>query len=300
MARYIKHSSIDKARWDQLINASQTPSVFALSWYLDIASPGWGALIEDDYKAALPLAVKRKLGIPFLIQPFFTRYFSVFSENNLGQVQLQAFLDAIPSNIPAIDFCLHESFSGAKGFKITERKFQQLELNVEYAKLEKDFSLNARRNIKKASKAGLKARGNVSPEAIVELFKSTKGIELQVFKPKDYENLLRLMHKAIQEGAGQSIGIYNGQDLCAAGFFLFHQGRFTFLKSGVSQIGKEAGAMFLLFDDFIRKNAGKEAILDFGGSSVESVARFYKNFGAKDCLYLRLQKSPFLKLFNRK
>jgi len=90
---------------------------------------------------------------------------------------------------------------------------------------------------------------------------------------------------------GQSIAIYDGDKLCAAAFFMFSNNRFTFLKSGVTDDGKAKGAMHLLFDYFIKENSGKKYQLDFGGSSVENVARFYKNFGAKDCLYLQVKRN---------
>ena len=68
------------------------------------------------------------------------------------------------------------------------------------------------------------------------------------------------------------------------------------MKSGVTDNGKSKGAMHLLFDYFIRQNSGKHYLLDFGGSSVDSVARFYKNFGAKDCLYLQVKKNNLSRL----
>jgi hypothetical protein len=58
-----------------------------------------------------------------------------------------------------------------------------------------------------------------------------------------------------------------------------------------------------LFDFFIQKHAGTDSLLDFGGSSVETVARFYKNFGAKDCVYLQLKKNTLpgiVKWFSKK
>ena len=77
---------------------------------------------------------------------------------------------------------------------------------------------------------------------------------------------------------------------------MFNGNRFTFLKSGVTNEGKSKGAMHLLFDYFIRVNAEKKYQLDFGGSSVENVARFYKNFGAKDCVYLQVKQNNLPKI----
>jgi len=80
-------------------------------------------------------------------------------------------------------------------------------------------------------------------------------------------------------------------DLCSAGFFMESSNCFVFLKSGVTNQGKSLGAMHLLFDSFIKEHAKSQKMLDFGGSSVDSVARFYKNFGAKDFVYLQVKKN---------
>jgi len=50
MIVYYKHNQIDFERWDKVITNSQNGLVYALSWYLNIVTPGWEALIEDDYE----------------------------------------------------------------------------------------------------------------------------------------------------------------------------------------------------------------------------------------------------------
>jgi hypothetical protein len=55
--------------------------VYAYSWYLDIVSPGWDALVKDDYKSVMPLTWRKKYGIKYLYQPFFTQQLGVFSSD---------------------------------------------------------------------------------------------------------------------------------------------------------------------------------------------------------------------------
>ena len=54
--------------------------------------------------------------------------------------------------------------------------------------------------------------------------------------------------------------------------------------------------MFLLLDSFIKENSQKNITLDFEGSNDENLARFYKGFGSKECVYLQLRRNrlPFL------
>lgn len=105
------------------------------------------------------------------------------------------------------------------------------------------------------------------------------------------------MDAFVKRKGAETLGVYDKEDrLCAAAFFMKSDNRITFLKSGVTDYGKANGAMHFLFDTIIKKYSATNNILDFGGSSVETVARFYKNFGSKDCVYLQLKKNSLSRL----
>jgi len=297
MIRFTEHKNINKQKWDACISKSSNACVFVYSWYLDVVSDKWDALILNDYEAVFPIVSRSKYKIQYIYQPFFTRYSGVYSKDKITEPLVNEFLSAIPEKYKFMEFCLPENNpTKAKGFETKEKKYQLLSLKEKYEVLQKGYSDNAKRNVKKAINAKLKIRPDIAPEKIVNLFRETKGNELEIFKPEDYKTLIRLMNVCIDSNKGQSIAVYDGTILCAAAFFMFSNNRFVFLKSGVTEEGKAKGAMHLLFNYFIKENSGKRYELDFGGSSVDSVARFYKNFGAKDCVYLQLKKSNLPKI----
>lgn len=298
MMQFKEHKDIDKKKWDDCVIHSPDTILFAHSWYLDIICPGWGALVLDDYKAVLPLPVKHKFGIAYLHQPFFSRYFGLFSKQGSDKLMLHQFLKEIPLSVKYIEYCLHEQneLNSDQGFKTSEKRFQLLEMNKMYEHLQKGYNENTRRNIKKAYKAGYKITHGIKPESVVELFIKTKGKELEVFSKKNYEMLHHLVQECVLRKKGMSMGVSDDKgNLVAAGFFMGAKERFIFLKSGVTPGGRKNGAMHFMFDYFIRSHAEENSVLDFGGSSVESVARFYKSFGAKDVVYLQIKKNnlPF-------
>ena len=298
MIHYIEHKNIDKQKWDTCITASDNVNPFVYSWYLDVVCENWSALILNDYEAIFPLAVKSKYGLKYLYQPFFTRYFGLFSKAKMSTKQLNEFLEGISNDYKFAEFCLHESHKTiGTTFQLKEKKYQLLDLSIEYSFLHKDFSTNAIRNVKKGEKANYIITNKISAKEIVDLFKKTKGGELAVFKPKDYEALIQLMEQCLALKKGITYAVQDAsKNLIAAAFFIKTNNRFTFLKSGVTDSGKENGAMHFLFNTFIKEHANTNYILDFGGSSVDSVARFYKNFGAKDCVYLQLKQNKLPKL----
>src|ERR1035437_762088 len=222
MINYIEHKNINKQKWDACINESANASIFIYSWYLDIVSENWSALVLNDYEAVFPLASKSKYKINYLIQPFFTRYFGVYSKNKISEKLVSDFFSSIPEKFKFIEFCIHESNPVIKNhFDLKEKKYQVLSLNKNYESIQKEFSNNAKRNVKKAIKAGLKIQSGISPEKIVNLFKVTKGNELEVFKTEHYKTLIKLMNECLKQNTGRSIAVNDGNTLCAAAFFMF-------------------------------------------------------------------------------
>src|SRR5476649_393601 len=108
MINYIEHKNIDKKKWDACIDSSSGACIFAYSWYLDIVSENWSALVLNDYEAVFPIAAKSKYKISYIYQPFFTRYFGVFTKNKISEKLVNEFLQAIPEKYKYLEFCLHE------------------------------------------------------------------------------------------------------------------------------------------------------------------------------------------------
>lgn len=75
MIIFLQHQAIDKQKWDSCIKECGNGMTYAYSWFLDIVSPGWAALVEDDYSAVFPLTQRKNLAL--LI------YFSRHLLNNL-------------------------------------------------------------------------------------------------------------------------------------------------------------------------------------------------------------------------
>jgi hypothetical protein len=297
MIQFVLNKHIDKAKWDACLQQSINNSVIVTSAYLDFVCDTWDALILNDYEAIFPLVGKSKYKIAYLYQPYFSRYLGVYSTKEITQKIVTDFIEAIPKQYKLIEFCLHEcnTFS-IDNLKTIERRFQKLDLKNDYDSLFKNYSENVKRNLKKAAKVDFVVNKNLAPQEIVELFKQNKGGELAVFSENDYKRLNKLMHHFFTNNQAISIGIYLNDNLCAAGFFIDYNKTLLYLKGAVNEEGKANGAMQLLFDEIIKTNCQLKNTLDFGGSSVESVARFYKSFGAKDCIYLQLKQNNLPKI----
>ncbi|MBK7967285.1 MAG: hypothetical protein IPK10_19755 [Bacteroidetes bacterium] len=186
---------------------------------------------------------------------------------------------------------MHENHQAVPtGFKVEDKVYQKLSLRNSYEDIQKSYHENLVRNLKKAHKRQLQIQKNFAPEFLVESFKAHQKKAAEKFSDTDYKTLLNLMHSSARYAVGTCWAV-NDQEksILAAAFFIKTKNRQLYLKGFSSPEGRKQGAMHFLFDQFIRENSSQDIDLDFGGSSVKTIAQFFQSFGSDDCVYLRHQ-----------
>ncbi len=298
MIRYLKYRQIDKVKWDKCIEHSINGIVYACSWYLDIVSKHWEALVKDDYVSVFPLTTGRKFGIKYLYQPFFTQQLGIFSKNIITHEIVDEFLTSIPSKykFAEINLNIFNKVDTKKYDTITKFNYE-LSLNDSYESIYKNYSQNIKRNIKKAVKSGVTIKTDIQPENIIKIFRENRGRDIKTLQDKDYLVLERLIKTCLKKGEAEIWGVNTKEgELCVGVFFIRSYKRFIFLFSGTNKQARENGAMSLLIDTFIREHSQRDLIFDFEGSNDVNLARFYKSFGSKKRIYfqLNINKLPWI------
>lgn len=288
--QYLTNAQIDYDKWDICMECAVNGMAYGFSWYLDIVAPEWDALVLGDYEAVMPLPHRCKLGIHYLFQPPFVQQLGVFSIFSLNQSLIRRFLAAIPPHFKWIDIHLNEgnNFS-VKKFETQSRRNYLLFLYKSYEEQYHNYNNNTKRNLKKAFQKGWTVQSNTSPEEMVDFYKTNLSAKLPYVNEVYCNQLLQIMYKSIHRGKGVIKGIYDEHNqLCAAAFFLKSHNRFINLAPVTNQVGRENGAMFLIIDDLIRTYQETDYMLDFEGSMVPSIARFFKGFGANEVAYCHI------------
>lgn len=286
MIRFLSSPDIDRNKWDECILSSPQGLIYGLSWYLDLVTPGWCALVEDDYLAVMPLPVKKKFGFPYLVQPLFTQQLGVFSLSAKPGITRE-FIQHIP---PEFRYAaLHLNYLDDPGNGLWNTNLI-LSLDRPYEDLYIGYSENTQRNLRKA--AGLGIRFDDSPESLITLRTRYAG-EGRRRIPGDW---IRSLTLAVMERSAGFVctAVYESRDIASV-FFLHHKGRIYYLIPVSSPEGKEKKAMFALVDLVIQKFAGSRMILDFEGSNLPGPSRFFRGFGAQEQPYpvLKFNRLPF-------
>ena len=292
---------IDDRKWDRAVERSTAETLYPYSWYMDAVADSWSALVTGDYRVVMPLAWKKKYGLTYLYQPFYTQQLGVFSENYVDPLLISEMLSMLLKKFrfASINFNTKNLVGEVKPFRVYDKSNYVLDLRDEYDQLKGAFSTNARRNVKRALEISPGVVRDVSCGEMVSLKKENDVIRRS---DADYQWLLKLMETIMDRGAGQIYGAREEGNLSAAAFFGFSRSRAIYLVSASGERGKEQRSMFGIVDAFIREHAGSELILDFEGSNIPSVARFFAGFGARPEIYQNVTFSRlplFLKKFRR-
>jgi len=288
--KYLDRKNIDDEKWNKCIARSFNGNLYGYSWFLDIAGGEWGALVENDYERVFPLVHRKKFGISYVYQPFFTQQLGLYSTTKLDTAALSTFIRAIPSRFKQVEINLNTlNKADENDFRLIPQLNHELDLIHSYEKIREGYAENLSRNLKKPEKAGLSISKNIKPDDIIDLFIKNRGKNIAHLGEKDYLRLKRIAYTCMYKGIANIQGVYDRQNQLAAGaFFILSNNKAIFLFSGLSEEGRQAGAMPFLIDSFIRQHAGRHLTFDFDGSNDPNLARFYKSFGSKECIYQRI------------
>ena len=266
--RILERSQVDASKWDAFVLSHGDEHVFSTCCYLDELAEQWCVLVDDEYTKGMAIPFTIRMGIKQIYTPIFCR--SVFVSPDLDP---QAIKTLLLRHFPLCDITTHSPVGNP-----TARAYQQLEGPS-------DFKLNeqAKRMLKKFSKSGCEiVRKNEIPAEVFTLMKAeleAKGVQINSKTHAKFKSLLLRLRK---DESLDFYAVYSGDNFHGGAFFLSAGKSMFYLKSGVTRLAKEHGAMYAVMNQVIPIALEDGGRFDFVGSTVPGVRRFNVNFGAKD------------------
>lgn len=267
-------------KWDKKVDELSHPRIYMYSWYLNAIGKAYSFVYDEKNDTLLPVFHNRKKILKQHYMPFFAREFQFVGKGDPEKM---------------INF-LHKKFKwSAANYHLSEeymgklKHYQYLKLDQPYDRLYANFSKNAKRKISKIKATEISLSFNISPEKVSEQFEANAAKKIKEIKPKNIQKLLHLMQTALKFEKGFTCGVYLKEKLIASAFFLDDADHIIYLKGSSTEEGRNLGAMYFMFDAIIEQFSLKKEALDFGGSDIENVAKFYKRFGAENRQYLHIK-----------
>tara|TARA_R110002049_G_scaffold6139_1_gene39847 strand:- start:1525 stop:2433 length:909 start_codon:yes stop_codon:yes gene_type:complete len=302
MITTIKRQDLNVVKYDACIENSIQSNIYGFSWYLDIVADTWAVLVLDDYKAVMPIPIRKKYGIKYVYPPFWLLELGVFSMDD--SIDYQLFFEILFNKFKAVETRLNVDNRIQKSATfLLDKQMQLLSIKDDYEAVFDGYRKDRKKDLRKAQNANLVEKWNDSPKNLIQLFKNNVGKRTPYITNKDYAVLEELIETCIENGVGDILSIYSEEKtLVAAGFFLKHKNKVTILVSSTDFNHRKNGENTFLIDRAIFKYQLNYDIFHFGGSSMESIAKFFLSFGAETYTYQQIKYrnlSFLMKLFKR-
>ncbi|CAI8272272.1 MAG: Uncharacterised protein [Polaribacter sp. SA4-10] len=302
MIHRIERTDLDVEKYDACIAISAQSNLFGFSWYLDICCTNWIVLVLNDYEAVMPIPYRKKYGIKYVYTPLWILELGLYSKGE--KVQIDSFLEVLKAHFKFAELRLNTGNYVEKNKNKTQiNSLQFLFLKEGYESILKKYNRNRKRELIKAKNANLNENWTDAPEKLVSLFKGNIALRLAKINEKDFENLLRLIKFCLANKTGELLTVYSeNKVLVSAAFFIKFNNKVTQLVCASDINNRDNGANTFSNDRAIFRYQNQFDIYNFGGSSMESIANYYKSFGAETETYRLLKHNnlfPLLKLFKR-
>jgi hypothetical protein len=292
MFRHITHKQVDRSQWDSLIMRAPNGLIYALSWYLDIVSPGWEALVKETngrYVAVLPLPVQTKFGFRYLKQPLFAQQLGLFYLEKPTKVDWQQVGLILRKRFRLISQyafntsnseLLNPGQSALAGVAFTT---YYLSLRPRYKHLLASYKANRRWRLNQAFRHNLCIEPSTDIDEMVRIFNENTAPKIHGIIGEDYEyRLLRALYAATsQRNMAHMWQAVTATGEVVAMILLFEfNGQLTYIFNCSTTTGKAVGAISALLDQVFRIYAGQDVCFDFEAPEVPNVAHFYASFGS--------------------
>ena len=291
--RFVPNKDIDRAKWDRCIARSPFGIAYAYCWYLDRICQKWDALVGDDYLLVMPLVNNTKYGIGYVYQPFFTQQLGVFSSLPIEPAIVGQFLNAIPKQFRLCDMKLNLGNTvPLESFVAKPNTTYHLNLQSEISEIRAAYNSNTRRNIQKATQNKIFISQISDVPLFLEFTRKNLKEKSPEIKSRHYSALQEVVNYAIGNQLGEIYVARNAENTLLASVFFVRTNRTSiYLAASSNREGIEKSAMFLLIDTFIQNNADNNLTLDFEGSNISGIARFYAGFGGLPKTYYSLHQN---------
>ena len=269
MIKRLNYHQIDFEKYQNCIETSVQKNFYAKREILDVLCEEWELLVLGDYDFVMPVPLKKKYGLRFVLMPLFCQQLGIFGKEKNKETE-QQFLVFLLQNYRVFSYYFNhqntfEEVLKAKKNYVIER--------TEYQHLRKNYFKGRKSTVKTAQY--LNFSEVELPEVSAFIKDNFKGLE----KGNDFQKLVSyldfleakkmlVIFGAFKENQLTSLAITICEDGCYALLGLVNDEKFRL----------DNGASFLI--DRILKEHIHEKSFDFMGSSIRGIEVFFKSFGS--------------------
>ncbi len=267
--KYLKHTEINKSKWDECVLTSSNSLIFAYSFYLDIMAPNWNAIVINDYEFVLPLPIKKKWGFKYFYIPPFTPQLGLFGEN--PSLNIDKVLLLLKSEVRYGDIFFN--YANKISLNLVKQRINFiLPLKDKYESIFGYYSADLKRILRKQVKNKIQYSMQNNIEYTVKLYRKYYAYRTPHLSDNDYKKFIamcKLLHTK-NKCFTRSMCACDGSILCSIICLVDGKRIYTIMNPSTA-LGRKKEAATFLFDELIKEFSGTDKVLDFVGSDLPGV-----------------------------
>jgi hypothetical protein len=287
----------DPTAWDAFVSQSPQGNIYHCHAYLSNLMPSWQAVVlreSGEIIAAFPFESRKKWGIRYALQPHFAQYLGILFAKKSDQVYknlefqkkaIQMIHEALPKDIRFFNFNFAPEFEYDLpliwlGWQHRMRYTYWVDIRGGYESFLQASASHVRREIKKAGEAGLVVKVENKPETVVGILKTAKPAASNRVSSHFFEALCKNSRHYFETEQSCCLIAYDGDRPVAGIIYFFFKNKMIYYQGSTLPEYKNSGAMSKIIAESVRRFGANYQYLDFDGSMIEPIERFFRGFGA--------------------
>lgn len=280
MIKKLRSEEIDIAKYDACLENSVQRNFYAKRKILDELTERWELLVFGDYYFLMPVPLKRKLGLDFVLMPLFCQQLGVFGPHKSGEVEEQ-FHQFLVQNYRVYTYSFNKdnlptsSLALKKNYFISSRPF---------ADLYRKYSKGRKSAIKSAPQFIIASPTKRDTDKFIRAH--AKGLS----KKKDLEKFNNYLVFLSDENLLRIYTASHGDCLHSAALLIEDNETLHLLALVTDESRRQENSASFLIHHILREKIGTRHF-NFMGGNIRGIEVFFKSFGAENVPYPTLQNS---------
>jgi hypothetical protein len=294
----VQRKDINEKAWNELISNSPQGVLYALTWYLDVVSPNWQAIVyapKGQYTIVMPLPIRQKYGLNFVQQPLFCQQLGVFSLEKVAIEVLDVFIQKLVQSYQWVSwYCFNTDNPTSTNLPIKQTIFTTHHLAL-YQKAEKNiekYNRDRKMNLKRALKTPMKIVESTDIQPLIAMFCEEAAQKIEGGVAENAYNLLQKVYATLHQNHCAKLLYTQEEDKYTAGVLLaYYQRHIIYLFNAAYHAYRKSNGRTLLIHKQLLSTpnyAPQATIFDFESPEKTPIAEFYESFGATPQQFLRI------------
>ncbi len=262
-----------KEEWNNRIEELNYFGLYCRHEYLQHFCDDWICISNHNQTLLLPVPIRKKMGITYVYTPSFFPQTSVIGKYN--ENDFSSLTNKLLSIVYYGDLFIEGRLLSGKKIRQTLKT----NFTLDATNWENKINDHHRRALEKANKQDFNIQEQVKAQVIIDLFKEVYTEKMPHVTDNDYNRLLQWCEQ--QTNTIQTYCLYLHGEIHAAAILFCHRNTLYNIINVVTEAGKVSRANYSLYGYILDRCHIQQLNLDWEGSDIPGIARFYEGWGSE-------------------